>query len=139
MSTEREADPGAQLAHSREAIAQWIKAQNTPRITPISPHVLLGLLLLAIAESVLKRSAKLPMSSSKLPSMHDAAELVKTSTRKHPTWMLGLAVVAGAALAASRPWRWLTLKKTWFGLLSQLVVAGMTQAFNHKSTSDTSP
>lgn len=139
MPTEREADPRAQLAQSREAIVQWVKVQNTPRITPTSPHVLLGLLLLAIAKSVLKRSAKLPMSSSKFPNMHDAVELVKTSTRQHPAWMLGLATLAGAALTASRPWRWLTLKKAWLGLLSQLVVAGMTQAFNHKSANDTAP
>ena len=147
MPTDHAASPCAQLAHSREAIAQWLKthpapppidAENNPSVGPTSTHVLLGLLLLAIAESVLKHSAKLPISTSKFPSMQDATELVKTYTRQHPIWMLGLAIIAGAAMTASRPWRWFTHQKTWFALLSQLVVVGVTHAFNHHAKNKTS-
>ncbi len=147
MSTERAADPRAQLARTREEIAQWLKEQpgpltsddkDTPASTPASTHVRAGLLLLAIAESILKRSAKLPASASKFPSMQDAIDLVKTITRQHPVWMLSIAMIAGGACAASRPWRWLSHKNTWLGLLSQLAISGVTHIFNHGHSDDES-
>lgn len=139
MSTEQ--DPNAQLAQTRQEIANWLKAHPvTPSQadatapfdtkTSASPNVLAGLLLIAIAERVLKRSARLPTDTC---ALQHAKSLLETTTQKHPRWMLGLAVLAGAGFAASRPWRWLARKDTWLGLLSQLLMTGVTHALEKES------
>ena len=139
MSTEQ--DPSAQLAQTRQEIANWLKAHPVTTSqadatapfdtkTSASPNVLAGLLLIAIAERVLKRSARLPTDTS---ALQHAKSLLETTTQKHPRWMLGLAVLAGAGFAASRPWRWLARKDTWLGLLSQLLMTGVTHALEKES------
>ena len=139
MSTEQ--DPSAQLAHTRQEIANWLKAHpvtpsqadttdTTHTKTSASPNVLAGLLLIAIAERVLKRSAKLPTDTS---ALQHAKSLLEATTQKHPGWMLGLAVITGAGFAASRPWRWLAQKDTWLGLLSQLLMTGVTHVLEKES------
>mgnify|MGYP006924838672 FL=1 len=139
MSTEQ--DPNAQLAQTRQEIANWLKAHPVTTSqadatapfdtkTSASPNVLAGLLLIAIAERVLKRSARLPTDTS---ALQHAKSLLETTTQKHPRWMLGLAVLAGAGFAASRPWRWLARKDTWLGLLSQLLMTGVTHALEKES------
>lgn len=134
-------DPSAQLAQTRQEIANWLKAHpvtpsqddaTTPFDTKTfaSPNVLAGRLLIAIAERVLKRSARMPTDTS---ALQHAKSLLETTTQKHPSWMLGLAVLAGAGFAASRPWRWLARKDTWLGLLSQLLMTGVTHALEKES------
>lgn len=140
MSTEPTEDPGAQLARTRQDIANWLKAHPVPppadtsnTAASTSPNVLAGLLLIAIAERVLKRSAKLPTETSTLTSLHHAKNVVQATTRKHPGWMLGLALLAGAGFAASRPWRWLAQKNIWLSVLSQLLMAGVTHFLDKES------
>ena len=143
MSTKHTVDPCAQLANTRQEIAIWLKnpppamqadnANTSLSVPATNPNILAGLLLIAIAEQVLKRSAKLPIHTSAFPSFQEARRLLQASTRKYPWWMLGLAVIAGAGFAASRPWRWFAKKDTWVGLLSQLFITVATTAMEKKA------
>lgn len=137
MSTEHPAN--ARLARTRQDIAKWLEAHppatqaDAAPLSTTSPNVLAGLLLIAIAEHVLKRSAKIPSVTSDLSHVAQAKDLLEAATRKHPVWMLGLAAAIGAGLAASRPWRWLAQKDTWIKLISQLLITSATRALKNEA------
>jgi hypothetical protein len=145
MSAERTADANARLAQTRQDIATWLEAHPPAKpadaapLSATSPNVLAGLLLIAIAEHVLKRSANVPSATSDLPHLSQAKDLLEATTRKHPIWMLGLVAALGAGFAASRPWRWFVQKDTWVKLISQVLITSATRALENQTFKKTQP
>jgi hypothetical protein len=139
MPTEHDTDASTRLAHTRQEIDKWLQdhAQTaqaeTASLATVSPNVLAGLALIAVAEHVLKRSAKIPTDTSALSNVQQAKHVLQASTRKHPGWMLGLAAAIGAGLAASRPWRGLAKKDTWMKFIAQLLITGATHALRNQA------
>jgi hypothetical protein len=145
MSAEHTADANARLAQTRQDIATWLEAHPPAKpadaapLSTTSPNVLAGLLLIAIAEHVLKRSANVPSATSDLPHLTQAKDLLEATTRKHPIWMLGLVAALGAGFAASRPWRWFVQKDTWVKLISQVLITSATRALKNQTFKKNQP
>lgn len=130
-----------QLAHSRQEIAIWLKEhpfkepnKNTDKTASKIRNSFAELLIIYIADRMLRRSFELQFGKSVSPNINLAKDLLQTVTREKPGLMLGLAVIAGAGLTASRPWRWLAKKGTWIDLLSQLVFTGIAHVLEKKNS-----
>ena len=141
MSTKETIALNEQLSHTRQEIATWFKThpfkepiKHTDKTASRISNSFAELLIISIADRMLKRSFELQIGKSVSPSINLAKDLLQKMTREKPGLMLGLAVIAGAGLTASRPWRWLAKKDTWIGLLSQLVFTGIAHVLEKKNS-----
>ena len=137
MNPELRSIAGDRLAQSRLDIAHWFAAEAAQAAAgalegaeaPASSRTrLAGLALNAVADGLLRRPAQSPTQALAHAGGDAAQALLRPLAREHPWALVGVAAVAGAALVAGRPWRWLLRPALLGSLFSQLAVHALTRA-----------
>ena len=144
MPTESTARAVAQLAETRQAIAQyWAQeagsasssgqSANGGGITPAISTVLAGLALGAAAEKLLHRTSPARSPVQDLPVLKIAQTLLRTTAQTHPVGLVAMAALLGGALVVARPWRWLTNSNLLPQLLTELTLQALAKAKDGRS------
>ena len=122
----------AELDRSRLDIQRWLAADAAASQAPAHGHRspdtlagLVGLAVTAVTEGLLRRSAQAPPPRLGDLANDTAIALLSPVASRHPWALVGVAALAGAALAAGRPWRGLVQPAALGGLLSRLALGAI--------------
>ena len=139
MNPELHSIAGDRLAQSRQQIADWLAADAAlgtatgpdgvaADMPPSTRTRLAGLALNAVADGLLRRPAQTATQTLAHAGGDAAQALLRPLARQHPWALMGVAAIAGAAVVAGRPWRWLLRPALLASLFSQLALGALTRA-----------
>lgn len=124
----------AELVRSRLDIQRWLAADAAAGDGPAHGHRspgalagLAGVAITALTDSLLRRPAQTQAPPPRLGDLaNDTANaLLRPLAGRHPWALVGAAALAGAVLAAGRPWRSLLQPAALGGLLSRLALGAI--------------